>query len=173
MSRDLYPQFFPWLGICSSVPVLWAEERKSDSLVKKRSESLKSLFKMSEEWREQFALGHKKGQNCQNHTKILIFPAIHSFFVSDSLKSRVNHSHRSLLKSNESYSLMLLICKERFWAKERRANEQNRANSQPWFFLSLNEHILDPEQWNKIFSVVIKFSLSSANIIFAKWFPGV
>ena len=56
--------------------------RKSDSLLKK-GESLPLLFKKerpSKEKREQFALGHEKGENCQKHKK-------NSFFSSESLTS--------------------------------------------------------------------------------------
>ena len=59
---------------------LKSEWAKSD-----RSESLKSLFikeRMSEEWREQFTLGHKEGENCLKHTKKM-FGAIRSFFASN------------------------------------------------------------------------------------------
>ena len=59
--------------------LLWATwaNRSSCSFVKSSgSESLKLLFKkerMSEEQWERFALGHKKGKNCQKHSKNINF----------------------------------------------------------------------------------------------------
>ena len=83
------------------------------------SESLKSLFKkekMSKDRRERFTLGHKKGKNCQKHTKIRIFRANRSFFANNPLKSRANQSHRSFVRSNVVESLTVALLLWAMWA---------------------------------------------------------
>ena len=72
-------------------------ERKS-GLLSKKSESLFKKEQMSKVRQEQFALGHKKGTNCQKLTKNTIFRANRLFFAINPLESRVNHSHSSFLK---------------------------------------------------------------------------
>ena len=67
---------------------------------------------MSKEQQKCFALGHKKGKNCQKGMK-------NTNFTSDLLESQANHLDLSFLKRDESASLMLLFCKER---QERSAN---------------------------------------------------
>ena len=54
---------------------------------------------------EIFALGHKKGKNCQKHMKNKNFTIELVFFASDWLESKSNHSQHSFLKSVESNSL--------------------------------------------------------------------
>ena len=46
-----------------------------------------------------FALGHKKGENCQKQTKIMDFSSELLIFASDSLESGARHLHLSFLKS--------------------------------------------------------------------------
>ena len=63
------------------------------------------------EQRKRFALGHTKGEKCQKHIKnthfsinLLVFCKRFARITSNSQESRANHSHRSVLKSNESNS---------------------------------------------------------------------
>ena len=83
----------------------WANCSQFFFVMSDGSKSLKLLFKkecMREERRERFALGHKKGENCQKHMKHMNFSSESVFFASDSLESRVICSHCSFVKSNLS-----------------------------------------------------------------------
>ena len=64
------------------------------------SESLKSLLKkerMSKKRCEQFALGHKKGENCQKHVKNTNFSSKSLFFLQDIHLNHERITHINLI----------------------------------------------------------------------------
>ena len=100
------------------------------------SESLKSLFKkekMSKDRRERFTLGHKKGKNCQKHTKstnfsseLLVFCEQFVHITSKSLTSLFCKERCEQFAHGRFLKWAILSKRAmREWAKERIPNPDN------------------------------------------------
>ena len=110
--------------------LLWATwaNRSSCSFVKSYgSESLKFLFKkdrMSEEQWEWFALGHKKGENCQYPTKNMNFFQQFTCFCERFTQITIESLTLLFFKEQITYGCSFVKSDVSDWAKREWAKEQ-------------------------------------------------
>ena len=111
---------------------------------------------------ERFALGHKKGTNCQKHTKNTNFSNESLVFLRGICPNHerithiallwratwAHHSHRSFVKSNASETLTVALYSIiGDFEQKSEVGMSERANSQPW--VDCDYFLLKVSSWLK------------------------